>query len=66
MRDLVGYVLRALTIASPEAGKPGVEVTAHAGEAFYIPADVPHLIANRGKKKCKLVDLILGRGRPLY
>ena len=67
-RDLVGYVLSgALTMRfPPEGGKPGEEVTAHAGEAFYIPADVPHLIANRGKKTCKLVDLILGRGRPLY
>jgi transcriptional regulator with XRE-family HTH domain len=67
-RDLVGYVLSgALTMRfPPEKGKPGEEVTAHAGDAFYIPADLSHLIANRGKKTCKLVDLILGRGRPLY
>lgn len=67
-RDLVGYILSgALTLRFPgKNGKVGDEVTAHAGEAFYIPADLPHLVANYGDKKCKLVDLILGRGRPLY
>ena len=67
-RDLVGYILSgALTMRfPPENGNSGEEVTAEAGEAFYIPADLPHLIANRGKKTCKLIDLILGRGRPLY
>jgi transcriptional regulator with XRE-family HTH domain len=67
-RDLVGYILAGeLTLRFPGTdGKPGEEATAHAGEAFYIPADLPHLVANRGKKTCKLIDLILGRGRPLY
>ncbi|OAI39102.1 hypothetical protein AYO40_06080 [Planctomycetaceae bacterium SCGC AG-212-D15] len=67
-RDLVGYMLEGEMIFRfpPEKGKAPREVKARAGEVFYIPAGLPHQAANRGRKKCKFIDLILGRGRPLY
>jgi transcriptional regulator with XRE-family HTH domain len=67
-RDLVGYILAGeLLLRFPaENGKPGRKVRVRAGEAFYIPAGLPHKVAIPGRVKCKLIDLILGRGKPLY
>jgi transcriptional regulator with XRE-family HTH domain len=66
-RDLVGYILSGeLVLRFPPGSKTAREVTVHPGETFYIPANLAHKIANRGKKKVILIDLILGRGKPLY
>jgi transcriptional regulator with XRE-family HTH domain len=67
-RDLVGYILSGeLVFRLPaDTGKPGRKVKVRAGEAFYFPAGLPHKVANPGRTKCKFVDLLLGRGKPLY
>jgi transcriptional regulator with XRE-family HTH domain len=67
-RDLVGYILSGeMVFRFPaENGKSPREVKVRTGETYYIPAGLAHKVANRGRKKCKLIDLILGRGKPLY
>jgi ribosome-binding protein aMBF1 (putative translation factor) len=68
MGDLVGFVLEGeLTILVPQArGKGWKEMVARAGEAFYIPAGVPHRTANRGKTTTRFLDLVLGAGKAAF
>ncbi|WP_229451945.1 cupin domain-containing protein [Massilia niastensis] len=62
---VIAYVLEGAVVSQLEGGK---EVTYRAGEAWYEPPEVPHLVsrnASRTKPAKLLVYLVTGEGEPV-